>query len=59
MDKSERIIREAEKAGREHTPYSKFRVGAALLTQDSSIYTMQRRKCIFWCCVLCRKGGCI
>ncbi|MGI6189038.1 MAG: cytidine deaminase [Clostridiales bacterium] len=40
MDKIERIIREAEKAReRAYAPYSKFRVGAALLTQDGSIYT--------------------
>ena len=36
-----------------YTPYSHFKVGAALLTADGRIYTGCNRECLLFCHQLC------
>ncbi|CAO3682993.1 unnamed protein product [Rhizopus microsporus] len=40
-----------------YSPYSKFRVGAALLSDDGTIFTGCNVECFLWCGDLCRKNS--
>ena len=55
----EQVINAAQEAAENaYVPYSKFRVGAALITKKwRNLSRLQYRKCLFWIDQLCRKNG--